>query len=53
METGSSKFLTLPLCALAATLIAGCGNKNDAISQAEEKDEAKGVTAPSIAGPSL
>jgi hypothetical protein len=49
METGTSKFLTWTPCALTVTLIAGCGNKNDAISQAEKKDEAKGVAAPSIA----
>jgi hypothetical protein len=36
------------LLALATTLIAGCG-KNDTISQAEKKDVAKGVAAPSIA----
>lgn len=32
----------------AATLIAGCGNKNDAVTQAEKKDVAAGVPAPSI-----
>jgi hypothetical protein len=36
------------LVAAAATLIAGCGKKDDAISQAEKKDVAKGVAAPSI-----
>ena len=30
-------------------MLAGCGNKNDAISQAEKKDAAQGVPAPSIA----
>src|SRR6267142_5897512 len=34
--------------AAAATLIAGCGSKDDAISQAEKKDAAKGIAAPSI-----
>ena len=36
------------LCAAATILIAGCGKKDDAISQAEKKDVAKGVAAPSI-----
>jgi hypothetical protein len=33
----------------AAGLIAGCGKKDDPIAQAEKKDLAKGVAAPSIA----
>src|SRR5438105_7304384 len=33
----------------AAGLIAGCGKKDDPIAQAEKKDVAKGVAAPSIA----
>jgi hypothetical protein len=33
----------------AAALIAGCGTKNDPIAQAEKKEVAKGVAAPSIA----
>lgn len=36
------------LFAAAATLVAGCGKKDDAISQAEKKDVAKGVAAPTI-----
>jgi len=32
----------------ATTLIAGCGKKDDVIAQAEKKDVAKGVPAPSI-----
>src|SRR6266576_2654925 len=32
----------------AAALIAGCGKKDDPIAQAEKKDVAKGVAAPSI-----
>jgi hypothetical protein len=36
------------LFAAATTLIAGCGKKDDAISQAEKKDVAKGVAAPGI-----
>jgi hypothetical protein len=43
--------LQLPRCfillAIASTLIVGCG-KNDTISQAEKKDVAKGIAAPSI-----
>jgi hypothetical protein len=39
----------LVLCAAAATLFTGCGKKDDAIAQAEKKDVAKGVAAPSIA----
>jgi hypothetical protein len=50
MRTGPSDFLRWTvLCAAALSLIAGCGKKDDAISQAEKKDVAKGVTAPSIA----
>ena len=33
----------------AAIVIAGCGNKNDAVTQAEKKDMAAGMSAPSIA----
>jgi len=36
------------LCAIAATLIAGCGKKDDVIAQAEKKDVARGVPAPGI-----
>ena len=32
----------------AATLIAGCGKQDDPIAQAEKKDAAKGIAAPSI-----
>ena len=35
--------------AAAAALIVGCGKKDDPIAQAEKKDVAKGVAAPSIA----
>jgi hypothetical protein len=49
MKTRVSKFLKWAfLCAAAATLIAGCGKKNDTISQAEKKDVSQGVPAPSI-----
>ena len=34
---------------LVLALLAGCGKKDDAITQAEKKDVAKGVAAPSIA----
>jgi len=34
--------------AAAAALIAGCGKKDDPIAQAEKKDAAKGIAAPSI-----
>ena len=34
--------------AVAAMLIAGCGNKDDVIAKAEKKDVAKGIAAPSI-----
>jgi hypothetical protein len=41
--------MNLAVLLMAATmLVAGCG-KDDAISQAEKKDKAKGVAAPSIA----
>ena len=49
MRTTPSKFRTLAVLLVAATtLIVGCGKKDDAISQAEKKDVAKGVAAPSI-----
>jgi hypothetical protein len=35
--------------ATTAILIAGCGKKDDAITQAEKQDKARGVAAPSIA----
>jgi hypothetical protein len=37
------------LCAVAATLMAGCGKKDDPIAQAKKDDVAKGVPAPGIA----
>ena len=36
------------VAAVAMTLVAGCGKKDDVIAQAEKKDVAKGVTAPGI-----
>src|SRR5258706_15782101 len=48
MRPASSKFMTLAVLLIAATtLIAACG-KGDSISQAEKKDKAKGIAAPSI-----
>jgi len=37
------------LCAVAATLLAGCGKKDDPVAQAKKDDVAKGVPAPGIA----
>jgi len=36
---------------LALAVVAGCGKKDDPITQAEKKDVAKGVAEPSIADP--
>jgi hypothetical protein len=36
------------LCLLTATLVAGCKNKNDAISKAEKADKINGVAVPGI-----
>ncbi len=47
MERSKSLKLVV-LFAAAVTLVAGCGKKDDAISQAEKKDVAKGVAAPTI-----
>ena len=49
MEMATPKRLKWAFFAIAVTLIAGCGNKNDSISQAQKKDAAQGVPAPSIA----
>ena len=50
MSAGASNCLKWALlCAVAATLLAGCGRKDDPIAQAEKKDAAKGVAAPGIA----
>jgi hypothetical protein len=35
--------------AIAVSLLASCGKKDDAVSQAEKKDATKGIAAPSIA----
>ncbi len=50
MKTASSQFLKFAMLLIAATtLVAGCGKKDDSVAQAEKKDVAKGVPAPSIA----
>jgi hypothetical protein len=50
MTAALSKRLTWAVLFAAATLaIAGCGNKNDAVTQAEKKDVVAGVPVPSIA----
>src|SRR5271170_1840647 len=36
-------------CAILATLLPGCGKKDDPIAKAEKKEEAKGVAVPGIA----
>src|SRR5271154_669917 len=41
-------FRSVPICFLAATLVAGC-HKNDAVSQAEKADKINGVAVPGIA----
>src|SRR5262245_50513785 len=47
-ETSTALRWALPFF-LGTTLIGGCGQKDDSITQAEKKDVAKGVAAPSIA----
>ncbi len=50
MSPTASRCLRVALiCAVGVTLIAGCGKKDDSVAQAEKKDVAKGVPAPSIA----
>ena len=49
MGITTSKRLKWAVFAVAVALIAGCEKKGDAISQAEKKDVAQGVPAPSIA----
>jgi hypothetical protein len=44
------KFLGgMAVSAMALSLLAGCGKKDEPIAQAEKKDAAKGIAAPSIA----
>lgn len=50
MPPTTSRGLSLTILVAGATLFfAGCSKPNDAISQAEKRDAAKGVAAPSIA----
>ena len=49
MAIAASKTLKWTVLAAAVALIAGCAKKDDAISQADKKDLAQGVPAPSIA----
>ena len=45
----STRLQWVLLCAVAATLLAGCGKKDDPIAQAKKDDVAKGVPVPGIA----
>jgi hypothetical protein len=49
MRIAASKGLKWVVLAASVALIAGCAKQPDSVSQAEKKDEAKGVPAPSIA----
>jgi hypothetical protein len=49
MKPQIEMYMRLAVLFAAAILTAGCGNKNDAVNQAEKKDIAAGVPAPSIA----
>ncbi len=49
MAMAASKALKWAVIAAAVALIAGCDKKDDAISQAQKKDVAQGVSAPSVA----
>jgi hypothetical protein len=49
MKTDLSPYLKwMAIAFTAATLISGCGKKNDAISQAAKQDVASGIAAPSL-----
>ena len=49
MRNAPAKLLNLAVLVIAATtLVAGCGKKDDSVAQAEKKDTAKGIAAPSI-----
>ena len=43
-----STFIGLIIVAIVAVMSVGCGNKNDAVSQAEKKDTVAGIPVPSI-----
>jgi hypothetical protein len=48
-KPGLSTFMKwAAVVAAVAALVAGCGKKDDTISQAEKKDESKGIAAPGI-----
>ena len=49
MRIANSKALKCAVLAASVALIAGCAKQPDSVSQAQKKDEAKGVPAPSIA----
>jgi hypothetical protein len=49
MSIAASKVLKWAVLTASVALIAGCAKQPDSVSQAEKKDEAKGVPAPSIA----
>src|SRR5271165_5105293 len=49
MTTATTKMLKCAVFAVAVTLIAGCAKKDDAINQAEKRDAAQGMPAPSLA----
>ena len=50
MTRNVSRTLRMVLvCAIGAALVAACGKQNDPVAQAEKKDVAKGVPAPSVA----
>ena len=49
MKPGFSARMKWVAILAAAALIAGCGKKDDPITQAEKNDAAKGIAAPSIA----
>ena len=43
-----SAFIGLVIVAIVAVMSVGCGNKNDAVSQAEKKDAVAGIPVPSL-----
>ena len=44
-----SAFIGLIIATILAVMSVGCGNKNDAVSQAEKKDTVAGIPVPSLA----
>ena len=43
-----SAFIGLIIAAIVTVMSVGCGNKNDAVSQAEKRDTVAGIPVPSI-----